>query len=255
MRNTELSFRERVGLKFQRFIGWFTFPVWGSILIGLMRFGAGYRIQQIREIRRRYRELLETADGPVLLCPNHLTMIDSAILNWSLLSVWTNIKSFKALSWNLPEKANFYKNPLLRTLCYIGSCIPVERGGNRDSVKKSLNKVMYLLRKGYPVTVFPEGTRSRSGRIDIDGFSYGVGRLVNLVEDCKVLCVYLRGHKQDKYSGIPRRGSRFYLDMQLIQPVSVHSGLRATRDVAGQIITQLQEMEHAYFSRGWHSLY
>ncbi len=248
MKNTELRYREILSLKFQRFVGWFTFPVWGGMTIAAMRFGAGYRIQHLRQIRKKYREIVKENSGPILLCPNHLTMIDSAILNWSLVSVWSYLKSIKAFSWNLPEKNNFYKNPLLRSVCYFGSCIPIERGGSRDSVKKSLEKVIYLLRKGYPVTVFPEGKRSRSGRVDAEGYSYGVGRLVNMVSDCKVLCVYLRGHRQDKHSGLPSRGSRFYLDMKLIEPESIYSGLRATRDVASQIIEELQAMEQAYFA-------
>ena len=218
--------------------------------VALMRFGVGYRILQLRQIRKRYRELVRSAKGPVLVCPNHLTMIDSAILNWSLAPVWSYLRSFKIFSWNLPEKTNFYKNPVLRAMCYFGSCIPIERGGNRDSIRKALNKVIYLLQKGYIVTVFPEGKRSRNGRIDTKEFSYGVGRLVTMVKGCKVLCVYLRSHRQEKHSSIPPRGSRFYLSMKLIQPESMHSGLRATRDIAAQIIEQLHLMEQSYFAAG-----
>jgi len=244
----DLKFKEKLALKIQYLVGWVTFPVWGTFLIGLMRFVGKYRIQQMREIRRHYKQLKKTVGGPILVCSNHLTKIDSVILNWSLASTWSYMRSFKIFSWNLPERANFYQNYILRLLCYLGSCVPIDRGGNREAVKKSLDKVTYLLTKGHTVTIFPEGGRSRTGRIDLERFTYGVGRLVTKVKDCHVLCVYMRGHNQEQYSNIPERGARFYLDMQLIKPHSNHSGLRATKDVANQIIQKLVHMEQAYFA-------
>ena len=243
-----LRLREKLGLRIQHLAGWMTFPFWGTTIIALLRFVGRYKVSEIQDIRRRFKALKKSVQGPILVCSNHLTMIDSAILNWSFASVWSYMRSFKVFSWNLPERANFYHNYVTRLLCYLASCIPIDRGGNRDAVKKSLEKATYLLKKGHTVTVFPEGGRSRSGRLSKEQFTYGVGRLVNKVKDCNVLCVYLRGHNQDSYSNIPRRGARFHLSMQLIKPDSVHSGLRATRDVADQIFEQLTQMEQAYFA-------
>ncbi len=244
----ELKFKEKLSLKVQHLIGWATFPFWGTFFIGIMRFVGRYKVQQIREIRRNFKHLKRNVEGPILVCSNHLTKIDSVILNWSLASVWAYMRSFKIFSWNLPDRSNFDQSYILRMICYLASCVPVDRGGSRDEVKKSLDKVTYLLKKGHLVTIFPEGSRSRSGRINLDGLTYGVGRLVNKVKDCNVLCTYLRSHNQEKYSDIPHRGARFYLDMELIQPKSPHSGLRATRDIANQIIEKLVEMEQAYFA-------
>ncbi len=244
----DLKFKEKFALKIQHLVGWITFPYWGTFLIALMRFVRRYKVQQLREVRRQYKQLKRSAEGPMIVCSNHLTKIDSAILNWSLASIFSYMRSFKMFSWNLPERANIYQNYILRILCYLGSCVPIDRGGSRSAVKKSLDKVIYLLKKGHTITVFPEGARSRTGRIDLDSFTYGVGRLVNKVKDCNVLCVYLRGHNQEEYSNIPPRGARFYLDMELIKPQSTYSGLRATRDVASQIISKLVLMEQAYFA-------
>lgn len=245
----DIRFREKLGLRIQHLLGWVTFPVWGSALIGLMRFGARYRIESIRQIRKQYKQLLKSVEGgPILVCANHLTKIDSAIINWSLASTWNYMRSYKFFSWNLPERANFYRNFFLRALCYLGSCVPIDRGGNRDAVKKSLDKITYLLRKGHTVTVFPEGGRSRTGRVDLENFSYGVGRLVNKVKECNVLCIYMRGHNQSTYSNVPKRGARFHIEMTLLKPETVHAGLRATRDLSEQIINQLSLMEQRYFS-------
>ncbi|MFQ5606138.1 MAG: lysophospholipid acyltransferase family protein, partial [bacterium] len=199
----DLKFKEKFALKIQYLVGWVTFPFWGTFLIALMRFVRRYKVQQLREIRRHYKQLKRSVEGPIIVCSNHLTKIDSVILNWSLASIFSYMRSFKIFSWNLPERAHLNQNFILRVLCYLGSCVPIDRGGSRNAVKKSLDKVIYLLKKGHTITVFPEGGRSRAGRIDLDSFTYGVGKLVNKVKDCNVLCVYLRGHNQEEYSSIP----------------------------------------------------
>ena len=56
--------------------------------------------------------------------------------------------------------------------------------------------------------IFPEGTRSRTGRIDTENFSYGAGRLIEHIPECQVLCIYLRGDKQNTYSSIPKFNDR-----------------------------------------------
>ncbi len=243
-----LHFKDKLLLRLQHFTGWVTFLVWGTALIAGLRFFLRYKIPEIKKIRRTFKELKKQAEGPVLICSNHLTKLDSAVLNWSFASIWSYMRSFKVFSWNLPERENFYNNLGLRVVCYLASCIPIDRGGSREGIKKSLDKVAYLLKKGHPVTIFPEGGRSRTGRIDLEKFTYGVGRLVNQVKDCSVICVYLRGNNQESYSSIPRRGSRFYLNMELIKPKSEFRGLKATRDVSSQIIEKLVLMEQSYFA-------
>jgi len=130
----------------------------------------------------------------------------------------------------------------------LASAFPWTGGGDRKRVKKSLDKLAYLLKRGESVTIFPEGARSRTGRVDVNNFSYGVGRLVKKVKDCKVLCVYLRGKHQKKFSRVPRMGEDFYCDMKLIKPETTYQGLRATKDIATQIIRQLSQMEQTYFA-------
>ena len=80
--------------------------------------------------------------------------------------------------------------------------------------------------------IFPEGGRSRTGRVEPDSATYDVGRLIRSVPGCRVLCVYMRGEAQRAYSDIPARGERFRLSLCEIEPKSGHTGLRASRDVA-----------------------
>jgi len=44
----------------------------------------GYRVRNLKLIRKRWRALLKEHPGPWLVCPNHLTMIDSFIVTYGL---------------------------------------------------------------------------------------------------------------------------------------------------------------------------
>jgi 1-acyl-sn-glycerol-3-phosphate acyltransferase len=116
-------------------------------------------------------------------------------------------------------------------------------------MKASLDKCAYLLRSGETIMIFPEGKRSRTGRVDQEGFSYGVGRFIKNVENCKVMCLYLRGDKQDHYSIIPAWREKFSVQIEIFTPQPAQgSELRAQREYATQIIDRLAKMEENYFA-------
>jgi 1-acyl-sn-glycerol-3-phosphate acyltransferase len=75
-----------------------------------------------------------------------------------------------------------------------------------------------------------------------------VGRLIKEVEGCRVLCVYLRGDAQRTWSNLPARGETFTIAMRLVEPRTGLRGLRASRDLATQVVHQLIEMESAYLA-------
>jgi 1-acyl-sn-glycerol-3-phosphate acyltransferase len=153
------------------------------------------------------------------------------------------------LPWNLPERSNFQSNIVLAVLCYLAKCIPIDRGGPREKTKKTLDKCIYLMRSGHNVMIFPEGGRSRTGMVNKEDFSYGVGRFVQDVEGCKVMCIYLRGDRQKTYSLIPSWGEKFSMQVEVFTPsVAGESGLRVQRDYAAQIINRLAQMEEKYFA-------
>jgi hypothetical protein len=91
--------------------------------------------------------------------------------------------------------------------------------------------------------IFPEGGRSRTGRIEIESAATGVGRVIRSVPNCRVLCVYLRGRNQTGYSRIPARRDRFDVALAEIEPKTDASGLRASRNLAIQVTRKLHELE------------
>ena len=55
--------------------------------------------------------------------------------------------------------------PILGRAMRMGQFIPVERGGKRDSAQASVVAAGEALKGGLNILVFPEGTRSRDGRL------------------------------------------------------------------------------------------
>jgi hypothetical protein len=240
--------KSKVFLHVQDFIGQFTIVIIAPLYFLLTRIFF-YRVRDLREIRRQSTAEFAKHKGPWIICANHLTMVDSFLLSYATFSLRQHITGYRRLPWNLPERRNFQSNILLILLCYLSKCIPVDRGGPREKMKETLDKCEYLLRNGHTVMIFPEGGRSRSGRVDKEGFSYGVGRFVHDVEDCKVMCIYMRGDKQDSYSGIPAWGDKFSAQVEVFTPERIaETGLRAQREYATQIINRLAQMEDNYFA-------
>lgn len=208
-----------------------------------------YRIRNAPEIRRRFRSLIKGDRRPLLLCANHLTMIDSALVAWALGGSWWYLFNYRRMPWNLPEQANFSQNVLNRAVVWLVKCIPVSRGGRRDEVSGTMEKVKHVLSQGETALVFPEGGRSRTGRVEPENTTYGVGRILDAVPGCRTICVYLRGDRQDSWSTLPAWGERFSADFREVQPQSEATGLRKARDLSRQIVSELVDMETEYFAR------
>lgn len=231
----------------QREIGRIAGPLWIPLAAALLRFGMRYRVENVQSLRREYQALRAGSDTPLLICANHLTLIDSIIITWALVSPWRLVFRFNSMPWNTPERANFAAKWWQRIGSYLAKCIPVTRGGRREEIAEVLQRVNYLLRRGEVAVIFPEGGRSRSGRVDIENYAWGTGRIAASVPGCHVLCVYLRGRKQEAWGETPIRGERFHMELACIQPKTDFRGPRAVRDISVQIITQLACMEERYF--------
>lgn len=249
----DVPLRTRVALALQRWTGQILGIIWIPLVAFLLRIVMRYRIRNARDLRRRFRELVRADDRPLLICANHLTMIDSALVAWALGGSWWYVFNYSAVPWNLPERRNFAYNWINQAAAWLAKCIPVTRGGTRDKISGVLRRIRYVLSRGETALVFPEGGRSRTGRVQPDSATYGVGRILNAVPECRTLCVYLRGDRQESWSNVPKRGDSFSVDFELFQPESDLSGLRRARDVARQIVAHLAKMEKRHLSSGDHT--
>lgn len=224
---------------------WLTPPL-ASALVLAMRWGMGWRIDGGAALRREVRRLRRDRSAPLLVCPNHLTMADSALVAWALASPLDLFRHGDALPWNVPERDVFAASRPTRALAWLTRCLPISRGGDRDAIARVLVRLRHLLARGETVLVFPEGRRSRTGRIEVDANTYGVGRLVTSLPRCRVLCVYLRGERQHAHSTLPARGERFRVRFRVIEPRATRAGLRGSVEVSRQILSCLDELERLH---------
>ncbi len=236
----------------QREVGRLLAPLWMPLVVAIMRFYMGYRLagrDAVREKFARIREARKAAGTPLLVCANHLTLIDSFLVAWALAPTWRYALHFDELPWNTPERTNFGSNWRDRISTWLMKCIPITRGGARGEVGAVLDRVVALTRGGEVALIFPEGGRSRSGRVEVENAAWGVGRIVGALPDCQVACVYLRGRKQKSWGAVPEKGDVLDVDVTCIEPKSDAKGVRRSRDLARQVVAQLATMESAHFAR------
>lgn len=238
----------KIAFYFQYIMGRLTVVVTAPLILLAVKI-AGYRIHHLDQVRRQVRELMTAHPGPWLICANHLTLIDSVILAHAMIPAHRYMADYKCLPWNVPEQMNFNRNLLVGLICFLTKCIPLVRGGDRGRLKSTLAKCNYLLTKGENLMIFPEGTRSRSGRVNTKDFPYGAGRFFCTIPGCRVMAVYLRGDNQHHYTRFPRYKENFYIKIEECFPKTDLKGLRAQRECAAQIIRHLAAMENFYFSQ------
>jgi 1-acyl-sn-glycerol-3-phosphate acyltransferase len=231
----------------QRETGRLLAPLWTPIAFLAMRFGMSYRIHDLVAVREKFARIRRESQAPLLICANHLTMVDSFLVAWALAPIWRYAVHYDELPWNVPERKNFASNVRERFLAWVMKCIPITRGGSRAEVAGVLMRITGLTAAGEVALIFPEGGRSRSGRVEVDDAAWGVGRIVGALPGCRVLCVYLRGRKQETWSQMPARGDVLDVDIACIEPKSDARGVRRSRDFSRQIVAQLAVMERKYF--------
>lgn len=247
MSDPSLTVAERRALETQRRVGRLLSPIWVPICVLVMKLGFGWRMEGMDESRRVFAGARQASRGPILVCANHLTMLDSFIIAWALAGTSHYLRDYGSLPWNTPERENFASTWWKRALVYLMKCVPVERGGDRRAVGAVLRKLIYLMGRGEVALVFPEGGRSRVSRVDTEAVTYGVGRVVKALPGCRVVCVYLRGEGQETWSSAPRRGERFHVQAQVFEPKSDQRGMRGSLDISHQILSRLAEMERRHF--------
>jgi len=81
------------------------------VIVGPLLFIAvrlmGYRVRELSEMRKTARDLFKQHKGPWVICPNHMTMIDSVIVAYAMAPLYRYILWYRLLPWNLPEQTNF----------------------------------------------------------------------------------------------------------------------------------------------------
>jgi 1-acyl-sn-glycerol-3-phosphate acyltransferase len=121
------------------------------------------------------------ASGPAILCPNHVSFLDSAFL---MLTVSRNI--------SFVGKAEYMDSWKTKFLFPAMGMIPIDRAGG-DKSTAALDAAEDVLRRGELFGIFPEGTRSRNGNLHKG--RTGAARLA-MTLDCPIFPVGIVGTDQ-----------------------------------------------------------
>ena len=242
-----LTTKQRMGLQLQKVISLLCFPVLYPMIIFWLRFIKKYRINDLTQLRQQFSAIKKNHPGGLLICPNHLTYLDSILLIWAFSNPLNYVFNYRTLCWNLPKANHVHESWLYRAVCYLGKCLLITDDAQKS--QQSMDKASHLLNSGQYVMVFPEGTRSKTGTINTEDYIYGVGKLHVDSEPNELLCVYLRGKNQTTSSKMPAKSERFTIQMQLVTITTELTGRRAMRDVSAQMIEQLVKMEANYLSQ------
>ncbi len=120
---------------------WFGRHAWSKLGLWL----AGARVEVVR--------MPELPAGPVIFASNHESALDIWVLFMTL------PRSFRFIA-----KAELYRIPIFGWYLSMGGHIRVDRS-NRSQAVASLRRAGATVRAGTSLVVFPEGTRSRDGRV------------------------------------------------------------------------------------------
>jgi 1-acyl-sn-glycerol-3-phosphate acyltransferase len=115
-----------------------------------VRWCAGPVARRLWRIELRGYDRLP-AEGPAILCPNHVSFLDSAFL---MLTLPRNI--------TFVGKAEYMDSWKTRYLFPAMGMIPIDRSGGERS-QSALELARGVLERGELFGIFPEGTRSRDG--------------------------------------------------------------------------------------------
>lgn len=233
-------------INLQRAMGFITLIPFCYGIISIFKYVMRYKIENKKEIRRQFKEIL-TENTPLVICSNHLTFIDSCLIIWALAPNYWYQFNYKNFSWNLPAGDFFGKKRRYRFVAFLSKCIFIHRDASANHHNEILNICKQLLLKKEIITIFPEGKRSRSGIFDPTKITYGVGKIIQAVPNCRVLCIYVRGDKQETFSNYPLKNSTFSMQLNCITPTTTKTGREGVTEIVQQIAKTIKAQEENYF--------
>ncbi|MEO6397372.1 MAG: 1-acyl-sn-glycerol-3-phosphate acyltransferase [Tepidiformaceae bacterium] len=139
-------------------------------------------------------ENLKDFKGPAVYIANHSSHLDSLVLIHALPERVRRRLAFGSAAdrWFLKGRKGFKKQGWWNSLSM--NSWPIKRGGGRSSLEYG----EWLLDKGWSLVIFPEGTRSTTGKMA--HFRHGVS-LIALAKNVPVVPVYMAGLREIRPKG------------------------------------------------------
>jgi 1-acyl-sn-glycerol-3-phosphate acyltransferase len=124
--------------------------------------------------------------GPAVIVANHLSLLDILVL-YGL---------FRPFKW--VSKESIFRIPFIGWNMRLNRYVPLRRG-DRESIKQMMDACRRHLDAGWPVLLFPEGTRSQDGVLK--PFKDGAFRLA-----CEAGCPVIPVAVSGTFAALPKHG-------------------------------------------------
>ncbi len=165
------------------------------------------------------------AKGPMIIAPNHQSYLDGALVSIGLPMSILNNSYFYATEEHV--QGSFRK-----AYAHHNNIIIMERGNLRDSILK----LAEVLKQGKNVIIFPEGSRSRTGRLTDFKKTFAI---LSRELQVPILPVCIQG----AFEALPRSKkfiSPHKINVEFLKPVSPDSTL-AYNEIANQVKQAINE--------------
>lgn len=195
-------------------------------------------------LKLRFRPVIRGADripdsGPVLLASNHLAGLDTVL-----------IPSFSTRKVQFLAKESLFKRGLLGWFFRQIGAIPVHRGAG-SAAQAALDAGRAVLADGQVFAVFPEGSRSRDGRLYR---GRGGAAWMALATGATVIPVGLIGTnrrlRNPRTGRAPRVEVRFGAPVELADLADLPSG-RARREATARIMAAIHALTGQELAEGY----
>lgn len=174
----------------------------------------GPLLKLITRLEVRGKENLPAA-GPLIAICNHMHLFDAVI---HIYTIWPRDSIFLAKE----ELFRPWPNPLFLLLMKVADALPVPRRGSNEERREVMQQALDVLEAGHVLGVYPEGTRSKTGELQLA--NPGAARLA-LRSGAPLIPISIYGTERLRGVGWFRRpkvvvtfGKPFYLPRQDREP-------------------------------------
>jgi 1-acyl-sn-glycerol-3-phosphate acyltransferase len=126
-------------------------------LIRTVAFGARTLARSLTRVRVEGDASAIPRAGPVILAANHISNADAVIIG-----SWLTPKLGRRIHWL--GKKEMFEWPIVGWMARNGGVVPVDRGGADVEAFRLAQRVLEV---GHVLMVFPEGTRSPTGQLQV----------------------------------------------------------------------------------------
>jgi 1-acyl-sn-glycerol-3-phosphate acyltransferase len=174
---------------------------WARVVRRLMRYHTitRYVWNHCKPFNIEGRDHLENLEHPVIFIGNHSSHMDAFVLFLSLPERFRRRVAFGGAAdrWFLKGRKGILKQPWYLALTM--NCFPIQRGGGRAA----LSYAEWLLDQRSSLVIFPEGTRSTTGKLST--FRHGVSILA-LAKGVAVVPIFMEGLRELRPRGVQEIG-------------------------------------------------